>query len=188
MCTRKLLKWSWRCIKLYSVKIVRESLQYMTAMGLHDVIRGEVLSRARSSVFFFSFLLRKEQNFQVSAFQSAKSSRRQKTRARWLKCGGLPHPDRVDFSRRHDEREMSNDVAVNLGESISVSLQSVGFMKSYIRLRYFVREIDRSSGPRRSSEINNYVCCACNIGRLINRLSAFTWKGGGRDRDINKLT
>lgn len=56
MCTRKLLKWSWRCIKLYSVKIVRKSLQYMTAMGLHDVIRGEVLSRARSSVFFFFFL------------------------------------------------------------------------------------------------------------------------------------
>jgi len=54
--------------------------------------------------------------------------------------------DGSDFSRERDEREMSDDVAVNPGESISVSLRerpiARAFMKSYSRLRYFVR-IDR---------------------------------------------
>lgn len=157
---------------------MRESLQYVAAKGLYDVTRGKVSSRNSfigfSFFFYFFYCSAKNRIFKSPPFNPPNPREGRKREQDGWSAGGLPHSDRTIFHEDMTKEGCRNDVAVNLGESISVSLQSVGFTKSYIRLRYFIKIDCSSPHPGRcSSEINNYVCCTRNIGRLINRLSAF---------------
>lgn len=143
---------------------MRKSSQYIwPRWGLYDVIRGEV-PFANSFVvgFFFLFFFyccAKNRIFKSPPFNPPNPHGRQETRARWLKCG-VDYPILIGrfFTKTWRKRDVEWNVAVNLGESISVSLQSVVLIEViYIRLRYFVR-IDRSSPqPARAGLITTCV-------------------------------
>lgn len=153
-------------------------------MGLYDVIRDDGSSVANSFSFavfpFFPFIssfffcCAKNRISKSPPFIPPNPHRKQETRARWLKCRGgfTSHLDRSIFHQAWRKR----DVEWRCGESRWINLCLVTIHRSHEVIHspsIFCQT--RSSLPHlRSCGINNYVCCARNVGRLINCLLAFT--------------